>query len=218
MKTTDYDEFGLKDNYQFKECRIFLSPLRSRQGIHNKLFFVVLPSVEELEKAGLLYGYHFIVHEHIDLRLAPKVPWTKSLVKEFESILKSEGIGDLLIDWPGLDPDLYGGPVGVRMCYNALEMNSRLILAHLSTTIKNTREPIKAKRERERLVRENLLVNQFHHYMVHQSGFGTEEISLVLFSSWIRLKEIARNGSKAEAIRTGWTAVRRVFLRRKRKG
>ena len=208
-------EFGLHQNYKFKEARVFLPRCRSRKEIHDEIFFKIIPAIQKLERQSV-NGFHFIVHEHIDLRISC-ARWVGRNKQYFETILFKHGIEDPLIPWPGLDPDIYGGKVGVNLCYNSLEHNSRLVMADVSAGYKDTREPLVWKRERDQNVRLNLFLDQFQHFLLYQYGIeGETEILNHLDSFKKRLRIMARETSKLVAVKWALKCFRVVFLKRRR--
>lgn len=195
------NEFGLKQDYDFKEVKVFLPKYRSRRQIHDKIFFIVTPVIQKLEKMQLINGFHFIIHEHIDLRISC-TRWTKRNTEYFESLLSECGIQDHLVRWPGLSPKIYGGEVGVNLCYNSLEYNSRLVMMDVDASYMNTRELLKWKRERDEVNRAGLFFNQFQHFLLYQYGVdGDAEIINLFWNFKTRLRMLSKEASRLAAVK-----------------
>jgi hypothetical protein len=203
---------GLKTDYNFKEVRIFLPRKRTVKDIHDKIFLKIIPVIEVLEQRKLINGFHFILHEHIDLRLSCKY-WEK---KEYiiADILKVWGISDPLVPWFGLDPNLYGGEAGVSLCYNNLEFNSRLVMGIIQANYTGDREPHRKKRAIFEQQRYNFVYTQFPHYLRAQFGIQNAlEAQIDLGRFWDNIRIVSRIESKLQATKVFLRSVRRVFLK-----
>lgn len=152
-------DYGLKESYDFKEIHVQTS--RELADVHDKIFNYISPAIIELEALKLINGFHFILHESIDFRISAE-DWNKN-EKRIKKILRKYNLPDDLNKWEPLSPEKYGGVIGVILCYNNLEFNSRLISALIDTQ-KHTDNA--AKKEQQKW----LLYNQWVHYLYIQYG------------------------------------------------
>jgi hypothetical protein len=118
-------------------------------------------TIRDLESQKLSNGFHHLIHEDIDLRLSCE-DWPKheSKIKE---VLSIHSISLDLKDW-AMPPEQYGGEIGVLLCYNNLEFNSRLSLALVELIVGT--EDISLKESQERLC-----PHQWVHYLCNQFGY-----------------------------------------------
>lgn len=153
------DSLGLKSTYDFKQTHIGTSP--ERNDIHRKLRRIVAPVIRALECEGLINGFHHIIHQDIDLRLSSN-RWqqNESRIKE---ILASHSIPTDLANWR-MPEQHYGGPMGVLLCYNNLEYNSRLCLALVELMHETDDESTRQAQGR-------LCPRQWVHYLCNQFGY-----------------------------------------------
>lgn len=156
----DIAALGLKTSYDFKETSIPTS--RERSDIHQKLREVIAPTISDLESQKLINGFHHTIHEDIDLRLSC-VDWPKhkSRIRE---VLSIHSIAPDLKDWGPMPLERYGGEIGVLLCYNNLEFNSRLSLSLVELISKTGETSLKQWQER-------LCPHQWIHYLCNQYGF-----------------------------------------------
>ncbi|MBA7490747.1 hypothetical protein ES702_01290 [subsurface metagenome] len=152
-------DYGLKESYDFKEIHVPTS--HELADVHDKIFNCISPAIIELESLKLINGFHFILHEKIDLRISAE-NWNKN-EKGIKKILRKYKLSDDLNNWEPLSPEKYGGVIGVILCYNNLEFNSRLISALIDTQ-KHTDNT--AKKDQQRW----LLYNRWVHYLYIQYG------------------------------------------------
>ena len=203
---------GLKTNYNFKEVRIFLPRKRTVGDIHDKIFFKIIPIITDLEEGRLINGFHFILHEHIDLRLSCS-NWDKK-GGMIEDGLNALWIEDSLVPWIGLDPNLYGDEVGVNLCYNNLEFNSRLIMGIIQANYTGDREPYKKRRALFEEQRNNFIYAQFPHYLRAQFGIQNAlEAQIDLGRFWDNVRIISEIESKLQAVKVFLRSIRGVFLK-----
>jgi len=209
----DFKLLGLKTKWDFKEVRIWLPRVRSMKDVHDKIFFIVLQVIRALEANNLINGFHFIIHDHIDLRLSCG-NWDKKKVK-IAHILEVYGIGDSLVPWCGLDPNIYGGEEGAILCYNNLEYNSRLVMGIVLANYTGDKEPDKRKRAGMEFRRDDFVYGQFPHFLRAQFGVGNAlEAQIDLGRFWSNVKIIRREQSKKAAIKLFVKSFRQVFLKR----
>jgi hypothetical protein len=151
---------GLKSSYVFKETHITTSCERS--DIHRVLKRSVAPAIRDLESEKLTNGFHYIVHENIDLRLSSDDwPQHESRIRE---VLAGHSIPTDIKDWELEPSECYGGETGVLLCYNNLESNSRLCLALVELIYETDNKTIRQKQE-------GLCPNQWVHYLCNQAGY-----------------------------------------------
>lgn len=204
---------GLKIDYNFKEVRIFLPRKRTVKDIHDKIFLTVIPLIVALEPQKLINGFHFILHEHIDLRLSC-CNWYKKEEVIVKVLEEAGEIKDKLVPWFGLDPNLYGGEAGVNLCYNNLEFNSRLIMGIIQANYTGDREPHRKKRELFERQRDNFVYAQFPHYLRAQFGIQNAlEAQIDLGQFWGNVRIVSRIESKLQATKVFLRSIRRVFLK-----
>lgn len=161
-------DYGLKESYDFKEIHVPTN--RKLPDVHDKIFNYISPAIIELEASKLINSFHFILHKSIDFRISTK-DWNKN-EKGIKKILRKYNLSDDLKNLEPMPPEKYGGDIGVILCYNNLEFNSRLISALIDTR-KHTDE-INMKK-----LQEKLLYNQWVHYLYIQYGF-TNDIQIRL--------------------------------------
>lgn len=159
-------DYGLKESYNFKQTHIPVDlnttdTAKRIAEVHDRIAAHVSPVITELESLALINGFHFILHGSIDLRISSG-DWDKN-ENRIKEVLRKHGISNDLENWGPMSPERYGGPVGVILCYNNLEFNSRLILALIDAQ-KHT-DDIATKQCQERLVH-----NQWVHYLYIQYG------------------------------------------------
>jgi len=155
----DIATYGLRPKYIFKETHIQTS--RNRDDIHQKLRQIVTPTIRDLESRGLINGFHYLVHTHIDLRLSC-ADWDQHESK-IRQVLKDHSIPTDLADWE-FKPEGYGGETGAVLSCNNLEFNSRLCLA-LIELINETDD------QRIRQEQEKLCPHYWVHYLCNQFGY-----------------------------------------------
>ncbi len=174
--------YGLKSKYTFKNTYIRTS--RSRDDIHQKLRQIVAPAIRDLESKGLIDGFHYLVHEHIDLRLSC-ADWDQHESK-IKQVLRDHSIPTDLADWE-LKPEGHGGETGAVLSSNNLEFNSRLCLALLEL-INGTYD------QRIRQEQEKLCPHYWVHYLCNQSGYlNPDQVKFEFEDAFIWLKELVRN-------------------------
>lgn len=177
---------GLKGSYKFKEVHIPVPSVSETSEVHSVLYFQVLGAVRELEYLGLINGFHFIVHKDVDLRLSTP-DWRKN-VTSIKSILERYDIPSELENWGPLPRSTYGGKYGEVLCYNSLELNSRMILGFLEARRLEFRRPEVFN------TLDWLVVSQLSHYLYYQYGLvGTQEIDTLFEVYVIRLRALLRN-------------------------
>ncbi len=160
----DIRTLGLKSSYAFKETHV---PSSLEGGkIRATLKDIVAPTIRDLECRQLINGFHYIVHSDIDLRISSS-NWPQHL-PAIKEVLENHSIPPDLNDWDThheeMPPDDYGGEIGVQLCYNNLEFNSRLCLA-LAELMSDTHDDA---------VRQNLAQlcpRQWVHYLCNQFGY-----------------------------------------------
>jgi len=173
--------FGLKSKYDFKETHIPTS--LCRHNIHQKLREIVAPAIRDLESGGLINGFHYLVHEHIDLRLSC-ADWDQHESK-IKQVLKDHSIPTDLADWE-FKPEGYGGETGAVLCCNNLEFNSRLCLALLEL-INETDD------QRNRQEQDKLCPYQWVHYLCNQFGYlDLDQDRFELHDAFIRINELVK--------------------------
>lgn len=181
-------DYGLKKSYDFKEIHVPTN--RKLPDVHDKIFNYISPAIIELEALKLINGFHFILHESIDLRISAE-DWSKN-EKRIKKILRKYNLSDDLKNLGPMPPEKYGGVIGVILCYNNLEFNSRLISA-LVDTRKHT-DDINMKR-----LQEKLLYNQWVHYLYSQYGFNNiEQIIYEFRDSLIWLETLVNKHPEAK--------------------
>lgn len=160
----ELSNYGLRELYNFKEIHI---PTNGQlPDIHNKIINYISPAIIELESLGLIDGFHFILHKAMDLRLSAG-DWEKN-ERSIREILRKNNLSDNLQNWDErteMPPEHYGGDIGVILCFNNLEFNSRLILALIDLQ-KHTDDT--AVRQRQA----SLVYGQWVHYLYIQYGLG----------------------------------------------
>lgn len=155
----DIEALGLKSFYNFKETCIPTS--REISDIHQKLRQIVTPTIIELESKKLINGFHYLIHHDIDLRLSCN-DWNRH-ESSIKKILAEHSVATELTNW-AMPPETSGGEIGVFLCYNNLEFNSRLSLALIGLINKTSDKSI-------RQAQENLCPHQWVHYLCNQFGY-----------------------------------------------
>jgi hypothetical protein len=186
------DQLGprLRLQYVFKETHVPTAP--KMQDIRQVLVTVVAPAIRELEAKGLLDGFHYITHADIDIRLSCNDwPAKESAIQQ---VLEQYSIASNLVDWKGLSPDEYGGELGVILCYNNLEFNSRLCLPLLESIHEAAQQDNPLRDQLDRLS-----PHQWVHYLANQTGYGNmEQIAFELDDVFRWLETVlARSGDVA---------------------
>jgi len=185
----EVSEYGLKESFDFKETHI--STNHTIPDIHEKILNYIAPTVVELEALELINGFHFILHKEIDFRISSD-RWSKSK-EEIKEVLRQHNLSDNLKNWGPMPPEPYGGNIGVTLCYNNLEFNSRLILALLDAQ-KNADDNMKKQLE-------NLIYNQWVHYLYIQYGYKNDVQIQLEFQDSIRwLRTIVSNNSRSKEV------------------
>ena len=176
----DIKTLGLKSCYVFKETRIPTS--HKRHDIRQQLGQIIAPALCDLESQQLINGFHYIVHKHIDLRLScGNWPLHESRIRD---VLVTHSIPPDLEDWGPMPSERYGGEIGVLLCYNNLEFNSRLCLA-LAQLMYETDD------EKTRESQEKLCPHQWVHYLCNQFGYNNlEQIMFELDDALLWLRSI----------------------------
>lgn len=182
--SVDIKTLGLKTNYDFKETRISTS--HEKDDVRRQLRQIIAPAIRALELERLIDGFHHIVHEHIDLRLSCG-DWSQQGYR-IREVLAKHSIPPDLKDWGPMPYERYGGKIGVLLCYNNLEFNSRLCLA-LAELMGETDD------ETTQQMQEMLCPHQWVHYLCNQ--FGYNNLHQIMFElddalRWLR-SLIARN-------------------------
>ena len=176
-------DYGLKKSYDFKEIHVPIN--HELADVHDKIFNYISPAIIELEALKLINGFHFILHKSIDFRISTE-DWSKN-EKRIKKILRKYNLSDDLKNLKPMPPEKYGGDIGVILCYNNLEFNSRLISA-LVDTRKHTDDKNMKK------LQEKLLYNQWVHYLYIQYGFTNDiQIRLEFLDSLNWLVTIVNN-------------------------
>ena len=155
-------DYGLKESYNFKE--IHVPTTQDLDDIHDKVVTDISPAIIELETSKLINGFFFISHKAIDVRLSSN-NWKKN-EKKIREILRKHKLSDDLKNCEPLPPEDYGGDIGVILCYNNLEFNSRLIMALLDA--QKLTDDMNMKRQLEGLL------HQWIHYLYIQYGIYNE--------------------------------------------
>ena len=187
------DQLGprLRSQYVFKETRVPAAP--RMQDIRQVLETVVAPAIRELEAKGLLDGFHYLRHTDIDIRLSCNDwPAKESAIQQ---VLEQYSIASNLVDWEGLSPDEYGGELGVILCYNNLEFNSRLCLPLLESIHEAAQQDNPLRDQLDRLS-----PHQWVHYLANQTGYGNmRQIAFELDDAfeWLRAM-LAKQGDVAD--------------------
>ncbi len=181
-------DYGLKKSYDFKEIHVPIN--HEIADVHDKIFNYISPAIIELEALKLINGFHFILHKSIDFRISAE-DWNKN-EKEIKKILRKYKLSDDLKNLEPMPPEKYGGDIGVILCYNNLEFNSRLISALIDTR-KHT-DDINMKK-----LQEKLLYNQWVHYLYIQYGFTNDiQIRLEFIDSLNWLVTLVNNNPDAK--------------------
>ena len=183
------ESLGLKSVYAFKETHIPTS--HSRKDIHRQLRETIAPAIRDLESQGLINGFHHIVHDEIDLRLSCH-DWP-NLEASIQAVLETHSIPFNLKDWGPMPAERYGGEIGVALCYNNLEFNSRLCLALAELMNETQGSPILQMQER-------LCPHQWIHYLCNQFGYlNIDQITFELNDAFTWLESlITRNRGNPE--------------------
>lgn len=156
----DIEALGLKSSFIFKETHI--PTTRDRRDIHQQLREVIAPVVRNLESEGLIDGFHYTVHQQIDLRLSCD-DWGRGK-RAIRGVLDNHSIRPDLVDWALLPPERYGGEAGILLCYNNLEHNSRLCLALADLMDETDDEGVRTRQA-------DLCPHQWLHYLSNQFGY-----------------------------------------------
>ena len=152
-------KYGLKDTFDFKE--IHFPTTSELTDIHSIIRKKVGPLIFDLENKKLINSYHFILHKDIDLRLST-FDWISNEPK-IKDILCLHNIDDNLQIWGPMPPNKYGSEIGVNLCYNNLEYNSRLICALIE--LHHLTDDLALKKTQEYFI-----YNQWVHYLYVQYG------------------------------------------------
>ena len=175
----DMATYGLKSKYTFKNTYIRTS--RSRDDIHQKLRQIVAPAIRDLESRGLINGFHYLVHEHIDLRLSC-ADWDQHESK-IKQVLKDHSIPTDLVDWE-FKPEGCGGETGAVLSCNNLEFNSRLCLALLELINETDDQRIRQEQEK-------LCPHYWVHYLCNQFGYlNLNQVKFEFQDAFIWLNEL----------------------------
>jgi len=164
--TTDY---GLKESYNFKEIKI-KSGIKIEE-LHKDIIYKIAPAIIHLEENGLINGFHFIWHEKIDLRISSN-NWDET-EEEIKIRLEEFGLPSDFKDW-SMSTERYFGDIGVLLCYNSLEFNSRIILQLLQE---------KFDENNDRII--NLYASQLPHYHFIQFGWDNITEAIINFENSI---------------------------------
>ena len=210
------ETFGLKSSYLFKQTHIPTSDVR--HDIYQVLKESVAPAIRDLESKKLTNGFHYIVHEKIDLRLSSH-DWPK-YEASIREVLAAHSISpdlEVFKDCVEMPPQNYGGTTGVLLCYNNLEFNSRLCLALIELMYETDDKTLRQKQE-------ELCHHQWVHYLYNQGGYlNFDQIRLELNDAFKWLESLmCKRGSdphiRAEAteilnkLRDEITRLKRTFL------
>ena len=188
--TLRFESLGLKTRYSFKETHVPTS--RQKDHILQQLRGIVAPAVTELEERRLINGFHHIVHTDIDLRLSCE-DWAVH-GSEIGAVLVRHSIDAGLKDWGPMPPERYGGPLGVLLCYNNLEFNSRLCLA-LAEVMHGAADAPTLTSQRD------LCPHQWVHYLCNQSGcLNAEQILFEVNDAFRWLQALIGDGLNPDAI------------------
>lgn len=175
-------DYGLKDSYNFKYVKI-------PNNIEN--YDRISCAVMNLEKSKRINSFHFIIKKEILLYLSTD-NWEEN-EPAIKRILKENKLSDYLEETDTLEQLHYGDKIGVILCYNNLEFNSKLILALIDTQ-KHTRRDISW-----------LLWDLWPHYLYAQYGiFDLSEVEVLFKNALGRLQiylDEARNKYTEENLR-----------------
>lgn len=177
----DTEALGLRPSYVFKQTHIPWAPDQGR--IRLLLKDAIAPVIRDLESRRLIDGFHYIVHEQIDLRLSCH-DWPQHEAN-IRHILKVHSVSADLRDYDDrveMPPEKYGGETGVLLCFNNLEFNSRLCLA-LIELMSGTND----RTARQCLA--SLCPHQWVHYLCNQFAvLNSDQISFELHDAlcWLR--------------------------------
>lgn len=179
----DTEALGLRSSYTFKETHV--STTRDRHDVQEQLRRVIAPVVRQLESRRLIDGFHYIVHQQIDLRLSCN-DW-HDCEAPIRGVLSDHGIPSDLTDWALQPPEDYGGEIGILLCYNNLEYNSRLCLA-LAELIAETQDEVIRTRQ------EGLCPHQWLHYLCNQFGYlNLDQIAFEFNDAFVWLQTLLRS-------------------------
>jgi hypothetical protein len=187
----DLASLSLKTSYSFKEARIPVS--HDRNSIHERLRQTVAPAIRDLESQRLINGFHHIIHENIDLRLScDEWPNKEPAIKD---VLALHGIPTELRAWGPMPSERYGGELGVLLCYNNLEYNSRLTLALVELIAATHDDTLLHWQDR-------LCPHQWVHYLCNQFGYlNPAQIQFELEDAFVWLRTLlANNPGNPQAI------------------
>ena len=180
----DVHTLGLRSSYDFRETHIPTTKLK--EDLREKLRTIVSPAIRDLESKGLINGFHHIVHEHIDLRLS-SADWALNEEK-VKQVLAAHAISTDLKRWEPMPAAQYGGPVGVILCYNNLEFNSRLALALAELMYDTADESVRKQQEK-------LCPHQWVHYLCNQCGcLNAEQVLFEFNDAFLWLKSLVDSG------------------------
>jgi len=139
----------------------------------------IKPLIEELEGSGLIKGFHFIMHEALDLRL---IIDSVNDLESINRIISERNISDnILQEISNLDQESGEyqrfGPEGIEILRKGLEFNSRLIIMIFD---------YKKNKEGEHLEQNQIdsIINDLNHQLVHYFLIqqGINNLEQVLFS------------------------------------
>ena len=169
------------------------------QRSHFEYFFKIKVTFSDqstlvlrLEAKGFLDGFHYIKHADIDIRLSCN-DWPAK-ESSIQQVLEQYSIASNLVDWEGLSPDEYGGELGVILCYNNLEFNSRLCLPLLESIHEVTQQDNPLRDQLERLS-----PHMWVHYLANQTGYlNWDQIVFEFNDAFVWLETmLARSGDVA---------------------
>lgn len=173
---------GLKPQ-NFREVKI---PYNGKDDYLRIIIEVIAPLIEELERKKLIDGFHYIMHQELDLRIS--IPYHEN-VQEVDDVLKTRSLSSFNRPWTmeNSEPEHYGGEIGVHLIYEYLEFWSRLIIKLLKAEKlidSEFKEPIKSQ------VSKGLkrLTSNVVHYTYLQQGIGNVEQvnqSLIDTANWV---------------------------------
>jgi hypothetical protein len=127
------------------------------------------PFVVFAEQEGLIDGFHFILHKDLDLRVSVKDGGNLEVLRKKAEELDFPDEKEKRWTMEDAPTELYGGVVGVHLCYEALEAFSRLIIKLLKAKKSVSKEP--EFPDRDKVLGGLLnLTHQFVHYWYIQQG------------------------------------------------
>jgi hypothetical protein len=179
----DIRTLGLKSSYAFKETHVPSS--LEGEKIRATLKDIVSPTIRDLESRQLINGFHYIVHSDVDIRISSS-NWPQHL-PAIKEVLENHSVPPDLNDWQ-MAPDNYGGEIGVQLCYNNLEFNSRLCLA-LVQLMSETDNPAIDRNLAK------LCPHQWVHYLCNQFGYlNRDQIIFEMNDSFVWLYDLMPTG------------------------